>query len=53
MIYINIEQAIFLSQSDEWTCKIAHNEQEVTQLIETGFDYVTDIDGHKAFRKRK
>jgi len=53
MTYINIESALFLSGSDEWTCKIAHNEQEVTQLIETGFDYVTDIDGHKAFRKRK
>jgi integrase len=53
MIYINIEQAIFLTTSDDYTCRIAHNEQELTQLIETGFEYVTDINGNKAFKKRK
>jgi integrase len=52
-IYINIDQAIFQIENDEYTCKIAHNEQEVTQLIETGFEYVTDIGENKAFRKRK
>jgi integrase len=54
MVYINLENAIFLEQNDEWTCKIAHNEDEVTKLIEAGFEYVTDINnGNKAFRKRK
>jgi len=53
MIYINIEQALFLEQNDEWTCKVAHNETEAIQLIETGFEYVTDINGNKLFRKRK
>jgi integrase len=54
MIYINIEQAVFLTeQNDQFTCKVAHNETEAIQLIETGFDYITDIDGHKLFRKRK
>jgi len=38
---------------DEWTCKVAHNSQEDTQLIEAGFEYVTDRDGLKFYRKRK
>ena len=38
---------------NEWTCKTANNINEATQLIENGFDYVTEIDGTKLFRKRK
>ena len=55
MVYINIESAIFLSGSDEWTCKIAHDAQAASQLIEVGFEYVTGeyTDGGKLFRQRK
>jgi hypothetical protein len=45
MIYINIEQALFLTENDEWTCKTASNPKQVTELIEAGFEYVTEIDG--------
>jgi len=38
---------------DEWTCKTATTVEEATRLIEAGFDYVTEIDGTKLFRKRK
>jgi len=38
---------------DEWTCKTANTIKEATQLIENGFQYVTEIDGTKLFRKRK
>jgi len=38
---------------DEWTCKTAKNVTEATQLIEAGFEYITEIDGLKLFRKRK
>jgi len=38
---------------DEWTCKTATNVKESTTLIEAGFEYVTDQDGLKLFRKRK
>ena len=38
---------------DEWTCKVAHNSTEDTQLIEAGFEYVTEMDNVKLFRKRK
>jgi integrase len=38
---------------DEWTCKTATNINEATQLIEHGFEYITEMDGLKLFRKRK
>ena len=38
---------------DEWTCRTATNDKEATALIEAGFEYVTDQDGFKLFRKRK
>ncbi len=38
---------------DEWTCKTANNVTQATQLIENGFEYITEIDGLKLFRKRK
>ena len=53
MKYINLESAIFSNQDEQYTAKIAHNITEATQLIETGFDYITEIDGTKLFRKRK
>jgi len=40
-------------EETEWECKGATNKQEATQLIEAGFEYVTEIDGTKLFRKRK
>jgi len=38
---------------DEYTCRVADNVEQAKQLVESGFDYVTDIDGHKLFKKRK
>jgi integrase len=54
MIYINIEQAIFLAKNDEWNCKATKDATEATQLIEAGFKYVaTTPDALMLFRKRK
>jgi integrase len=39
--------------SDEYHCKTAKTISEATQLIENGFEYVTEIDGTKLFKKRK
>jgi len=39
--------------NDEYHCKAAANLKEASQLIENGFEYVTEIDGTKLFRKRK
>jgi integrase len=40
-------------ENDEYHCKTANNIKEATQLIENGFEYVTEIDGTKLFKKRK
>ena len=40
-------------ESDEFVCKVAKTVQEARQLVKDGFDYVTDMDGMKLFRKRK
>ena len=37
----------------EWTCKTARTVDECKALIESGFEYVSDCDGYKLFRKRK
>jgi integrase len=38
---------------DEWTCQTANNIKDATTLIEAGFEYVTEIDETKLFKKRK
>jgi len=40
-------------QTDEYTCRCAYNLQEATALIEAGFEYVTEMDSVKLFKKRK
>jgi len=39
--------------ADEWVCKVAATVDEAKLLIEQGFEFVTDIEGMKLFRKRK
>lgn len=46
-------QLIAFNEEDEYTCKTAKDINEVTQLVENGFEYITEIDGLKVFRKRK
>jgi integrase len=38
---------------DDFMCKVANNLDEAVKLVESGFDYVTEMDGVKLFRKRK
>ena len=40
-------------KDDDYVARIAHSEQEVCQLIESGFEYVCDFQGNKIFKKRK
>ncbi len=54
----NIKNTLIYTQlvnvnENEYICKVAKTLQEATQLIEAGFEYVTDMDGYKLFRKRK
>jgi len=40
-------------ESDEWVCRVAKDIPTASDLIEQGFEYVTEIDNAKLFRKRK
>ncbi len=40
-------------KSEDFVCKIARTVEEASCLIEAGFDYVTELDAVKLFRKRK
>jgi hypothetical protein len=41
------------NENDEFVCKVARNVDEAKELVEGGFEYVTDVEGIKLFRKRK
>jgi integrase len=46
-------QLLQFEQDDNYTCKVAQNVEQDTELIENGFEYVTEMDGLKLFKKRK
>lgn len=50
--YIHLANAIS-DISDEFVCKVAKTIKEASELIEVGFEYVTEMDSAKLFRKRK
>jgi integrase len=53
-IYINIEEALFLSNTDEWTHKVSHSLEEEGQLIDANFTLVRAINETTAiYKKRK
>jgi hypothetical protein len=54
MKYIHYEAAIYNStNTDDFHVKVAETVEEACKLIEAGFEYVTDIEGKKLFKKRK
>jgi len=46
-------QLIDVDETDAFTCRTATNAKEIADLIENGFQYVTEQDGLKFFKKRK
>jgi integrase len=50
--YIHLANAVSNLQED-YVCKIAKSIEECRDLIESGFEYVTDYQDFKLFRKRK
>ena len=52
LLYIQLEEALFKDEID-YISKVAQTENEALVLIEAGFDFVCDFDGHKLFKKRK
>ena len=54
MVYIDIERAVYGEHGEEeFTTRVAHKIEEDRELIEAGFEYVTERDGAKIYRKRK
>ena len=52
LVYMHVAQAQ-LNNSDEYFSRVAKTIEEAKKLIEQGFEYVTEFDGVKLFRKRK
>jgi integrase len=53
VIYENTACALWLQETDNFMCKVAHNEQEETELIETGFQHVNNRGELAFYKKRK
>lgn len=54
MRYIHLERTIYqVSDKDEWLVKAAKTVDEASELISVGFEYVTEVEGFKLFRKHK
>jgi len=51
MIYINLESALFHEANEEFTVRVAETPDDACSLVEAGFDYVTEMEGQKIFRK--
>jgi integrase len=52
LIYVHLANGL-LSYSEEYYSATAKTIEEARNLIESGFEYVTELDGVKLFRKRK
>ncbi len=50
--YIHLANAIS-KQQDHWICKVAKTLDQATEHVESGFEYVTEMDNIKLFRKIK
>jgi hypothetical protein len=46
-------QLLQFDKDDNYICKIARNITEATKFIESGFEYITEMEGLRLFRKRK
>jgi integrase len=52
LLYIQLEEALFQGETS-YISKVAKTEKEICSLVEAGFEYVTEFQGAKIFRKRK
>jgi len=52
-IYITLEAGIYLQTDENFTCRIAHNEQEEAELIEAGFTHINNRGDLAFYKKRK
>ena len=52
LLYVQLEEALFQGEC-EFISKVAKTEKEICALVEAGFEYVTEFEGAKIFKKRK
>ena len=53
LLYIQLAEVLFNDTSDEFTVRVASKSEEITELLEVGFEYVCEKDELLYFRKRK
>ena len=53
LLYIQLAETIFKNLNDEFTVKVASNQEEIKALLEVGFEYICEKDDLYYFRKRK
>ena len=53
LLYIQLAETIFQDTDEEFTVRVAKTEEEITKLLEVGFEYICEKDERVYFRKRK
>lgn len=53
LFYVNLESAIFQTENDSFHVQTAKTTEEITKLLEVGFEYICEKDEALYFRKRK
>ncbi len=52
MVYVHLAQGL-INTSEDYICKVARTIEEACKLVESGFEYICEMDGVKLFKKRK
>jgi integrase len=51
-LYVQLDKALFQGEQD-YISKVAKTQEDICSLVEAGFEYVTDFEGAKIFKKPK
>jgi hypothetical protein len=52
LLYVQLAEELFKEEQD-CISKVAKTETEICSLVEAGFEYVCEFEGHKIFKKKK
>jgi len=51
--YVHLESIVYQrTENNAWTVRVSKTAEEAIELLKVGFDYVTEFEGLKLFRKR-
>ena len=53
LVYIQLEEALFNREPEEYLCKVADTVEDAKAIIELGYQYVCEFNQSKLFRRRK